>query len=657
MMSSRRCTLLLTLFLEIGLFLIFPGKSLAHATLLRSDPAKDAVLPIAPHQIRMWFSEELNASLSTAMVVDEANGRVESGQARVSTIDPTRMDLNFKAALLPAVYTVIYRSVADDDGHILAGSFLFTVARPDGMVPTLRPGTRTGANIQGTTNVNGQQIGQFDSTVLFNLLMITLVELGAVFYVAAAIWHLFVLRPTAREDSAREEANQRARQRFEQRLAVPLLCVLLAANSGVLIGQAITVTGGNWGTAFAPTLLVTLSTSGHFGLIWLIREIVLVLALSLAWYQWRARWRSPRFTTVLSWIHLLVGLAFFLALTLSSHASAVGPGKVIVVLIADWLHLIAAALWVGGMLYLALSYLPVQRKQSIAAQAHALTTVLPAYSPWAVVGVIMMAITGPLSATVHLTSWEQALTTAYGRALIVKVMLVGGLLLTSAIHVLLLRPRLNNAYRKYRYVLARLQVVEKVSVGALGAQHGPREVLPSIPLRRRLASQVHVREGRLARQTRLLTHVLSWEPVLGVAVLICVGAMNVFAGTLSPVGTLPQQRPSLEKTQVVHLWARTSDHQCMVKLDITPDQIGSNVFLASVENVATGKAMTNIGVSLSTSSLDMDMGTDTMKLQPDRNSHFRSVGDLTMRGHWQIRIQIRTLDNTLHEALVKLRVP
>jgi copper transport protein len=605
----------------------------------------------------MWFSEELNASLSTAMVVNEANARVESGQARVSTTDPTQMDLNLKAALLPSVYVVIYRSVADDDGHMLTGSFLFTVARPDGTVPTLRPGTRTGANTLGAINVNGQRTGPLDSTVLFHLLMITLVELGAVFYVGAAIWHLFVLRPAAQEDSVREEASQRARQRFHQRLAVPLLCVLLAANSGVLIGQAVTVTGGNWGTAFAPALLVTLSTSGHFGLVWLIREIVLVLALYLAWYQWHARWRSPRFTTVLSWIHLIIGLAFFLALTLSSHAAAVGSGEVIVALIADWLHLVAAALWVGGMLYLALSYLPAQRMQSISVQAYALTTVLPAYSPWAVVGVIIMAVTGPLSATVHLTSWEQVLTTAYGRALIVKVMLVGGLLLTSAIHVLLLRPRLNKAYRKYRHVVARLQVAEKVSVRASAAPHGQWGVLPSVPFRKRLASQMHVREGRLARQTRLLTGVLSLEPVLGVAVLVCVAVMNVFAGTLAPTGALSQQRPSPMKTQVVHLWARTSDHRYLVKLDITPDQIGSNVFLASVENAATGKPITNIGVSLSTSSLDMDMGTDTVKLQPDRNGHFRSVGDLTMRGRWQILIQIRTLDKSLHEALVKLQVP
>ena len=48
------------------------------------------------------------------------------------------------------------------------------------------------------------------------------------------------------------------------------------------------------------------------------------------------------------------------------------------------------------------------------------------------------------------------------------------------------------------------------------------------------------------------------------------------------------------------------------------------------------------------------MGTDTVNLQSDGKGHFSGTGDLVMGGHWQIRIQVRTPDNTLHEAIVKV---
>ena len=50
--------------------------------------------------------------------------------------------------------------------------------------------------------------------------------------------------------------------------------------------------------------------------------------------------------------------------------------------------------------------------------------------------------------------------TAYGRALLIKYALIGGLLITSAIHMGILRPRLKKEYQKYSYVADRLQVVQ-----------------------------------------------------------------------------------------------------------------------------------------------------------------------------------------------------
>src|SRR5439155_9599070 len=136
--AQRR--LLVAVLLALGLAFAFPAASEAHAILLRSDPAKDAVLSVAPHQVRMWFSEALNPAFSTAVVESGASERVDHRDAHVSPGDATEMDLTLKPGLPPTVYVVVWRTDSADDGHVLTGSFLFTVARPDGTVPTLSGG-------------------------------------------------------------------------------------------------------------------------------------------------------------------------------------------------------------------------------------------------------------------------------------------------------------------------------------------------------------------------------------------------------------------------------------------------------------------------------------------------------------------------------------
>src|SRR2546421_11333781 len=117
LLGARRRFLVAVLFATC-LALVLPGTSEAHAILLRSDHAKDAVLPVAPAQVRMWFSEALNPAFSTAVVVNGANTRVDIGNALVSPSDPTEMDVTLKSNLPPAVYIIVYRTDSNVDGHI-----------------------------------------------------------------------------------------------------------------------------------------------------------------------------------------------------------------------------------------------------------------------------------------------------------------------------------------------------------------------------------------------------------------------------------------------------------------------------------------------------------------------------------------------------------
>ena len=625
------------------LVLLFPAAADAqamHAILLRSEPAKDSILNVAPHNVRMWFSEDLNPSFSTAVVVNAQNHRVDNSDAHVSAGDPREMDLTLKANLPPAVYIVVWRSDSNEDGHILRGSFIFTVARPDGSIPTLNGNTVPGQNVLGGGNLTGLYTGQIDGPTLFNVIMVTLVELGAVFWVGAQAWLVFVLLPVTEDHEELGEINRQVQQRFERRFSLPALLVLLLANIGVLVGQALNLTSGQWGPAFAPTLLAGLATSGQFGTFWIMREVVIVLALGLAAYALLSTWRPHFANKVLPWVNLVLGLALFIAIAMSGHAASVNKSVLIYAVPLDWLHLLAAALWVGGMMYISTTYLPVILRSPVAERARSLVITLPYYSPWAVAAVVLMAVTGPFNATFHLTAWNQLITTAYGRTLVVKILLVGALMLTSAIHVGLLRPRLKKEFKKYTYVQGRVP-------SSAGAEPSRAAKL--------ITQQVKLREGRLTIGTRRLTGVLRWEPLLGVGVLICVGLMNAFAGTLSPVTPAQQQAPA--NTKPFNTTLKTSDNKFTITFNVNPNRFGTNMFTVSVVDNSTGKPTTNVGVSLYTTMLDMDMGTDTVNVLPDGKGHFSASGDLSMAGHWQIRIQIRTPNNTLHEAKVDFSVP
>jgi copper transport protein len=326
-------------------------------------------------------------------------------------------------------------------------------------------------------------------------------------------------------------------------------------------------------------------------------------------------------------------------------------------------------------MYIATAYLPVLKRRAPAEQSRSLATVIPYATPLVVAGVLIMAVTGPFSATFHLSSGQQFLATAYGRALLVHIVLTGLLLLASAIQIGLLSPRLKKEQKKYAYAAQRLKNLQ-VTGSPVGAQLiAPSEQATAAEegnvinrgstlqqattaangretsrQNQLLAQQVRLREGRMAKKTQQLKSVLRWQPLLGAGILVCAGLMNVFVGTLAPVTTsaAPAAKNSSFNTTV-----KTTDKKFTITLNINPDRFGSNVFTATVTDNATGQPATNVGVSLDNTMLDMDMGTDTLTLQPDGKGHFSAAGDLSMPGDWQVRIIIHTPDGALHEATVK----
>ena len=102
-----------------------------------------------------------------------------------------------------------------------------------------------------------------------------------------------------------------------------------------------------------------------------------------------------------------------------------------------------------------------------------------------------------------------------------------------------------------------------------------------------------------------------------------------------------------------HTTAKTTDDQFVVQLTVTPNRLGLNHFIVMVD-ASSGKPAPTMQAQLSTTMLDMDMGTDQIGLQPNGHGQYSAQGTLSMAGHWEIRILLRTPDASLHVASVEL---
>ena len=142
--------------------------------------------------------------------------------------------------------------------------------------------------------------------------------------------------------------------------------------------------------------------------------------------------------------------------------------------------------------------------------------------------------------------------------------------------------------------------------------------------------------------------------IVKIGSIVCILSLLMLFLVACNGGSSTQSSTASNTPSSFQMATKTSDGAFQIQFGVTPDHLGLNTFTVRIADVSSGKAATNVQVSLSTTMLDMDMGTDIVSLQSNGQGRFTAQGDLSMSGHWEIRIQVRTPDHVLHEATVKL---
>lgn len=104
---------------------LVPIAAEAHAILVKSQPAKDEEVTVAPKQIDLWFNDPVRSQYKALAVIDSEGKRVDKRDVEQSLTDGSHIYATVED-LAPGTYTIRYRVVSQDT-HIVTGKFQFTV--------------------------------------------------------------------------------------------------------------------------------------------------------------------------------------------------------------------------------------------------------------------------------------------------------------------------------------------------------------------------------------------------------------------------------------------------------------------------------------------------------------------------------------------------
>ncbi|MCA9878863.1 MAG: copper resistance protein CopC/CopD, partial [Thermomicrobiales bacterium] len=298
----------------------------AHAALERSEPASGEVLPTAPAEVRIWFTEPLEPRFTRADLLD-ANGQpAPGGTSQVAPDNDHLLILTLPPDLPDGGYTVAWRNLSAADGHTLQGYFGFAIGAggaPGAAAPDLSAAPDAPRELSRGLALIGLAL----------LLAIAPVTLG-------------VLVPAVRAAPDLADGLTRRLRAY----TVAAMALALLGSVFALLAQA---------AAVAPDLTppqaawVTLSGT-RYGEVWVWRLLGLVAVSATVVI---GLWGSERRSHAALRLAALVGLFVPITFSLVSHAAAQPEGAAAAI-VADALHLVAAAIWGGGVALLAVVLLP-----------------------------------------------------------------------------------------------------------------------------------------------------------------------------------------------------------------------------------------------------------------------------------------------------------
>jgi putative copper export protein/mono/diheme cytochrome c family protein len=306
----------------------------------------------------------------------------------------------------------------------------------------------------------------------------TVAATGAVFF------RLWVAAPASRNVGSSPPWGDRLDAHVD-RIAWAGLALVVVSAAAWLVLVAADISDRPLGAVLSGGVIPTVLTSTRFGHVWIAR---LAIAAALALCLLRMH-RDERAVSVRGSIAVMLAAGLLGALAFAGHGGATPGTAGLIHLVGDAAHAIAAGIWVGGLVPLALLFAAARR----AANGPALAITRDATRRFSTLGLASVATllaTGIVNTIFLVGSVPALLGTAYGHLLTTKIVLFLAMVAIAAANRLKLTPRLSqpngaDAMRRLQrnsLVEAVLGLVILAIVGALGAIPPALHVEPWWPL-------------------------------------------------------------------------------------------------------------------------------------------------------------------------------
>jgi copper transport protein len=571
------------------------GPAGAHALLRESDPAAGSSLEKAPDRIVLTFTERPEEGLSGIQVLDTGGRPVQRGESAPVSGAPLQLAVGL-GDVADGTYTVSWRVVSKDDGHVTAGSFAFGIGVP---APGATPVTQAAPQGETPSPSVAATVGRLA------------LYAGLALLVGAAVTGLAVFgrvlppgaRPLLAVAAALTVAGGVVRFLAEQaRIDAPLSTLLGSSTgqglvrlaAGVVVTAAATwllATGTRPSAATRPSVVAPAhastrpSASGPAPGADLFTPVAAPAPAPPDPAASVAAPAAPPSTPaagglgarVDAWRLVLVGVAAGVTMLLHvlvGHAAGPSPLRT-VNLAVQWLHLLAVGAWIGGLVWLLAGLRGRDRAEQVGSAVRFSRLAAP------VLGLV--AITG-LSRALHLAGgWQGLIDSGYGRLLDLKVALFCGLVALGAVNRFRIVPALAGGVRR------------------LGG------------LRRNVRGEVVLAACILA-----ITAVLSQLPP---------GKFVVEQASARP--------PAPPTVQVEGTDFATS---VRIALTVTPGTPGPNAFTAKVTDYDSGEDWPATRVALRLTPRDQpEIGASTLDLARDGEGLWKGRGSqLSIAGSWTV---------------------
>ncbi|MEX2415118.1 MAG: copper resistance protein CopC [Paenibacillaceae bacterium] len=388
------CTCLLVLSL-------IPIQAFGHTKLVEMDPKPDSRLEQSPDRVLLLFNQKLEAITEDTLVVKDDIGKLVATSP--AEIGAEGKSIQLVLPDLPKGTYAVHYHVISLDGHMVEGNYAFIVLKENEQAvepttpeaPPIIPDEQAEleAPIEvtpdyGVIPIEGAQSWQdrwtsvFTETAAVDLLHMVYFIIFLLF-IGMLIWNLVLSRGRSEEDSRRHRNWIIQVQRIH-------LLVLIA-----VIVEFVQQTVG-----FDDWLRVQdILLSSTAGISWSVLFVLSLLGLGVL--------QRNRFVDVV-WI-----LALVITKTQIGHPAASNYRFIISSLTA--IHLLAAALWAGGLLYLILLWSRYRQEAE---------KLILRFSNASLIAITLLVLSGIVNSMMYLADLSYIFETRWGLMLLIKVVAV-----------------------------------------------------------------------------------------------------------------------------------------------------------------------------------------------------------------------------------------